>query len=197
MGKTMIDRVFQTLLLIVLITHVAKPARADELYKFVQVQCIPELNYFLFRSFDIYNIGDFPAFKPKQNQDSYQRLEKQFGVYPLSAIVNGIKCELELHTIELGGSYSPGRELGYCGGVEDAGVWVKLDGKEVLKDLPTHGGCTRHVKLEIEGEQSLYNRGPNREFYSVRACVTTLHAASPSEKEKPPQCTTVLSRSLD
>lgn len=134
------------------------PAYADTYWKFIQITCAPELSYFELRTFGLYNVFDFDD--PAQTGP----VAEQYGIHRLSELRRGtLTCVLADHDVEVGGEYRAERESGVCGGVEDASLWVKIDGEIVYRSADPYGDCRNPSSLDVRMSK-----------YEVDWCVTAL-----------------------
>ncbi|MBZ9985442.1 MULTISPECIES: hypothetical protein [unclassified Mesorhizobium] len=112
-----------------LLGALSTPSHADQYWKFIAVNCVPEIGFFQMRTFALYNVIDDPP-----HIEEMQKALKPHGIYFLRDLnTQTFYCSINGHLIEAGGAYQGGRNHGPCGANDDASLWLTIDGSRVVE----------------------------------------------------------------
>ena len=152
-------RLFVMIVIVISLISSLSRARGDEYWELLQFTCAPELNYFMVRTFGLYN----PPTKRSWEKHGIRTLDS-LKDNALFCTLGGVKLEFRLTRF-----HEP-RPSGVCGAMEDADAILTANGEMRATLTPTHGGCPELYSHNVEVFVSrTYDKGYS---YRVYHCAT-------------------------
>lgn len=148
------------------------PAHAEEVFNFVQMTCIPEFNYFSFRTMAVSRDPSTEA-----NVDELaiveKRLESRDQVFPADSLLEQpYECNLAAHNVSVrANNTSPRQKDGKCPSCKNFNIEIRL-GMKLVASFPAH----RQTILEthsLELNQDFLEDCEFADYENRKLCATT------------------------
>jgi hypothetical protein len=148
------------LLALIALPTLSRPAKADHSDAFVQVTCVPTLDYFSIRTFDIENTPMMTAGPELEKQ-----IEREGVQYLADFVKKPAECRLSAHSIEVESTDFRSDGPDNCS-ENGATFHIKVDGKEIYK-FDAFGG---YAKCNQASHVFEYHRDPRMASPDIEDC---------------------------